>query len=106
MFSCSNPLPATNNAYHSILYRSNANYSIEIGVGHLLGSTIFNIIAVLGVAGIFVQSPLAESNSINTYAIQSLIAMGLLFIIIFIFLSTSKRLSKKEGFILFCTGIA
>ncbi len=82
--------------------RSNA---VEIGIGNLLGSAIFNIFAVLGIAGLFVQPPLAESITINVGAVQSLMAMGLLFVVVLVFLSTSTRLSRKEGLILFLLGV-
>ncbi len=83
--------------------RSNA---LDIGIGNLLGSAIFNIFAVLGIAGLMVQPPIADAISIHTEAIQSLVAMGFLFILLLIFLTTSQRLSRKEGLVLFSTGLA
>ncbi len=83
--------------------RSNA---VDVGVGNLLGSAIFNIFVVLGLAGMFVQPPLAEPITISAGVIQSLFVMGLLFIVLFIFLATSQRLSRKEGFVLLGTGVS
>ena len=80
--------------------------STEIGVGNLLGSAIFNLFAVTGITGLLVQPPLAKSLTINNGTQHSLIAMGIMFFFLFIFFSTGKRLSRKEGFVLLCTGMS
>ncbi len=79
--------------------------AIEVGIGNLLGSAIFNVFVVLGITGLFVQQPLAAPITISTEALQSLIVMGVLFIVLFIFLTTSQRLSRTEGFVLLSTGV-
>ncbi len=80
--------------------------SVDIGIGNLLGSAIFNLFAVLGIAGLFVQPPLADAISIHAEAIQSLFAMGILFIMLLVFFITRRRLSRREGLILCSTGLA
>ncbi len=79
--------------------------AIDVGVGNLLGSAIFNVFVVLGITGLFVQPPLADSITISISVLHSLIIMGLLFLILFVFLTTNQRLSRKEGFVLLCIGL-
>lgn len=70
-----------------------------MSAGNLIGSDLFNILGVLGLAGIL------NPMSINEDAYGSLLMLCGMVIIVIIFLRTGWRLSRIEGIILVTIGI-
>lgn len=64
---------------------------IDIAVGNVVGSNIFNLIFVLGAA-----SSISEMK-VSLFSIIDMIIMSILFIFTFIYLSFKRTLGKKEG---------
>ncbi|MCL2188390.1 MAG: calcium/sodium antiporter [Defluviitaleaceae bacterium] len=72
----------------------------EMAVGTIVGSNIFNIMAVLGVSGIILPLAVSTGTKID---LAFLIAGSLLF---FLFVTTRKRLSRVEGAVMVVLYIA
>jgi len=72
-----------------------------MSAGNLIGSDLFNILGVLGVAGIINPMTLSDPAAYN-----SLIMLSGMVILVIIFLRTGWKISKKEGMILVTIGIA
>ena len=70
-----------------------------MSAGNLIGSDIFNILGVLGLAGAL------NPMSINPNAYQSLMMLSGMVILVIIFLRTGWRLSRQEGLILVGIGL-
>lgn len=70
-----------------------------ISAGNLIGSNLFNILGVLGLAGIF--NPL----TIDSQGLGSIAMLSGMMILVIIFLRTGWRLSRTEGIILATIGI-
>ncbi len=70
-----------------------------ISAGNLIGSNLFNILGVLGLAGIF--NPL----EIDSQGLGSIAMLSGMMILVIIFLRTGWRLSRTEGIILATIGI-
>lgn len=68
----------------------------DIAVGNILGSNIFNILFVLGLASVISPSPLAFSQSFIFDAIVAIATMVLLLVLMI----PKKMLSKPSGFIM------
>ena len=79
--------------------------SFGISAGNLLGSDIFNMFGVVGLAGIIVQPPLAPAVAVSPLAIPSLLALCALVAITIFFMWTGNRVSRLEGAILLLIGI-
>ena len=69
----------------------------SLAVGNLIGSNIFNILAVLGLTAIIKDIPLVNEQLLRTDYIF-MMAITLLFGV-FIYLFSKNRISKKEGLI-------
>jgi len=70
-----------------------------ISIGNLIGSDIFNILGVMGLAGVI------NNLQIETAARSSLGVMVFMVVIVLVFLRTEWKLSRKEGFALLLFGI-
>ncbi len=71
-----------------------------MSAGNLIGSDLFNILGVLGVAGML--NPL----SVNEEALGSLAMLSGMVILVIVFLRTSWKLERWEGAVLFLIGLA
>jgi len=71
-----------------------------MSAGNLIGSDLFNILGVLGVAGMI--NPLV----VNPEALGSLAMLSGMVILVIIFLRSGWQLNRTEGAILFCIGLA
>lgn len=71
-----------------------------MSAGNLIGSDLFNILGVLGVAGIL--NPL----TVNQEALGSLAMLSGMVILVIFFLRTSWKLERWEGAVLFLIGLA
>lgn len=78
----------------------------DIATGNLLGSTIFNVFAILGVAGIVAQPPLAPAIDVASDTAGALLAQCILLVLLIIFMLTERRLSRLEGSLLVLIGVA
>jgi len=67
---------------------------LAVGVGNVLGSDIFNLLGVLGVAG------LMENMEIRAAAQGSLIALSAMAVLTLVFLRSGWELTRREGVIL------
>jgi cation:H+ antiporter len=72
----------------------------EMSAGNLIGSNIFNILGVLGVAGMI--HPLG----LNPDSFHSLLILTLLIIMVIIFMRTKWKVSRLEGALLILAGFA
>lgn len=72
----------------------------ELSAGNLIGSNIFNLLGVLGVAG------LIRPLTIDPSAFQSLIMLVTLITLLIVFLRSGWKVSRIEGAILILMGIA
>jgi cation:H+ antiporter len=79
--------------------------SADMSVGNLLGSSVFNIFGVLGIAGVLLQPPIAASVIVSHQAALSMAVMCLILVVILIFMYTGRRLSRLEGGILVLFGL-
>ena len=76
-----------------------------ISTGNLLGSATFNALGVLGLTGIFVQSPLADSVVISAAMLPSMFALLLLMVVAVAFMWTHRRIHRWEGAVLLLLGV-
>ncbi len=70
-----------------------------ISVGNLIGSDIFNMFGVLGLAGIMRDLPVDSSARSN------LIALSVMVLVVLIFMRTGWKISRKEGIVLVSAGL-
>ncbi|MDP7244883.1 MAG: calcium/sodium antiporter [Flavobacteriales bacterium] len=67
----------------------------SLAVGNLIGSNIFNILAVLGLTALIKDIPLVDVQLIRT---DYLLMMGItIFLGVFIYLFSKNKISRKEG---------
>ena len=67
----------------------------SLAVGNLIGSNIFNILAVLGLTALIKDIPLVDVQLIRT---DYLLKMGIsIFLGVFIYLFSKNKISRKEG---------
>ncbi len=71
-----------------------------MSAGNLIGSDLFNILGVLGLAGTI------NPMTINPNAYSSLMMLSGMVILVILMLRTGWRLSRTEGAILLCIGMA
>ena len=71
-----------------------------ISAGNLIGSDLFNILGVLGLAGML--TPL----QINPLGYDSLLMLCGMVVLVVVLMRTGWRLSRKEGMLLFGIGLA
>ena len=70
-----------------------------MSVGNLIGSDIFNIFGVLGLAAILRDLP------VDTAAQSNMIALSAMVLVVLIFMRTGWRISRKEGVVLVAAGL-
>ena len=76
----------------------------SLAVGNLIGSNIFNILAVLGLTAIVKDIPLVDEQLFRT---DYLLMMGItIFLGVFIYLFSKNKISRKEGTIFLAVYIA
>jgi cation:H+ antiporter len=75
-------------------------HKYDISAGNLVGSDIFNLLGVLGVAGIL------RPVSVDEMARLSLAALMLMVVLCLVFMRTGWRISRKEGLILVLIALA
>ncbi len=71
-----------------------------ISVGNLIGSDIFNIFGVLGLTAIM------RNLTVDVGSHSSLILLSMMIMIVLVFMRTGWQISRKEGLVLVCIGIA
>ena len=72
----------------------------SISAGNLIGSCIYNILGVLGLAGIL------RPMQISSHSHSILLMLLILVVLVVILLKTGKRLSRMEGLLLFSVSLA
>lgn len=70
----------------------------DIAIGNIIGSNIFNILFVIGLAGIFSPNPI---NFENTFIIDGIVAVASA-LILWILIFKNKKLQKSGGIIMLC----
>jgi len=78
----------------------------DMAIGNLLGSSIFNVLAVMGLAGVILQPPLSDPVIVSAALIPPLIGLTLLTLLIILFMWSRRNVSRTEGVVLVLTGIA
>ena len=78
----------------------------EVTIGNLVGSDLFNMLGVLGLAGMVLQQPLAAPVSVTPAAIGSLLALSALVAVTWMFMWRRGAISWLEGSILVSIGVA
>jgi len=71
-----------------------------MSVGNLIGSDIFNLFGVLGLAAILRDLP------VDSDAQSNMIALSVMVLAVLIFMRTGWKISRKEGFVLVIAGLA
>ena len=71
---------------------------LSVGVGNVLGSDIFNLLGVLGLAGVL------ENMQIRPQAQGSLIALAAMTVMTLVFLRSGWELTRREGLVLILVG--
>lgn len=71
---------------------------VDVAVGNILGSNIFNILGVTGLASLINANGCKVSNAIETFDLPVMIAVSIICLPIFI---TEKTISRLEGITLF-----
>ena len=79
--------------------------AVGLSAGNLLGSDIFNLFAIVGVAGLVLQPPLAGPVEISAPMLPGLLGFTLIVMITTFFMWTGSRISRKEGAILLSIGV-
>ncbi len=73
-------------------------HQADIAIGNIIGSNIFNILLVIGLAGIFSPNPIRFENSFIIDGIVAAAAVLLLWLLIF----KSKKLKRAGGIAMLC----
>ncbi len=73
-------------------------HQADIAIGNIIGSNIFNILFVIGLAGIFSPNPIRFENSFIIDGIVAAAAVLLLWLLIF----KSKKLKRAGGIAMLC----
>ena len=76
-----------------------------LSAGNLIGSDIFNMLGVVGVAGLILQPPLADRVMLSESAVWSLLAPSAVVFITIIFMRTHMRITRLEGLCLVAIGV-
>lgn len=71
-----------------------------ISVGNLIGSDIFNMFGVLGLAAIM------RNLSVDIGVHSNLVLLSMMVLIALVFMRTGWQVSRKEGLVLVCIGLA
>ena len=77
----------------------------DMTVGNLIGSDLFNMLGVVGVAGMVLQQPIAPPVVVAPAVIGSLLALSALVALTWLLMWTGSRLSRWEGALLIMIGI-
>ncbi|MEE8396352.1 MAG: calcium/sodium antiporter [bacterium] len=77
----------------------------DMTIGNLIGSDLFNMLGVVGLAGIVLQRPLAPPVTVEPAAIGSLLALCALVALTWMFMRTGDRLLRWEGGVLVAIGV-
>lgn len=77
----------------------------DMTIGNLIGSDIFNMLGVVGIAGTILQQPLAPPVTVAPAVTGSLLALSALVAVTWLFMWRGNRISRWEGAILVCIGI-
>ncbi len=77
-----------------------------ISTGNLLGSVIFNVLAVTGVVGLLIQPPIGDTVVVNAQVIGSFVAVTAIIVTAVIFMRTGWRIRRWEGVVLLALGLA
>jgi len=72
----------------------------DISVGNVIGSDLFNLLGVLGIAGVL------HPQAVDPGARASLVALTAMVVLVVIFARTDWRLSRTEGLVLVLFGLA
>ena len=75
-----------------------AGGNADITIGNVVGSNIFNILLVIGLAGVFSPNPIKFENSFIIDGIVAVVSAVLLWLLIF----KDKKLRKSGGIIMLC----
>jgi len=70
-----------------------------ISAGNLIGSDIFNLLGVLGLAGML------RPIDVDVAARVSLLSLSAMVFLVLVFMRTGWRVSRREGFILVAIGL-
>lgn len=73
-------------------------HQADIAIGNIVGSNIFNILLVIGLAGVFSPNPIKFENSFIIDGIVAVVSAVLLWLLIF----KDKKLRKSGGIIMIC----
>ncbi len=73
-------------------------HQADIAIGNIVGSNIFNILLVIGLAGVFSPNPIKFENSFIIDGVVAAVAAVLLWLLIF----RDKKLRKSGGIIMIC----
>lgn len=73
-------------------------HQADIAIGNIVGSNIFNILLVIGLAGVFSPNPIKFENSFIIDGIVAVVSAVLLWLLIF----KDKKLRKSGGIIMLC----
>ena len=87
----------------SLVAASRGNFGMS--AGNLLGSDIFNMFGVVGLAGLVLQPPLAPPVSVSVAVVPSLLALSAVILLTIFFMWTGRRISRFEGAILVLIGV-
>jgi cation:H+ antiporter len=77
----------------------------DMTIGNLIGSDIFNMLGVVGIAGVILQQPLAPPVTVAPSVTGSLLALSALVAVTWFFMRSGNRILRWEGAILVCIGI-
>ncbi len=87
----------------SLVAASRGAYGIS--AGNLLGSDIFNMFGVVGLAGLILQPPLALPVTVSAAVVPSLLALSGVIVVTIFFMWTGRRVARSEGLILIFIGV-
>jgi cation:H+ antiporter len=76
-----------------------------LSAGNLLGSDIFNMFGVVGLAGVLLQPPLGETVVVSSAVVPGLIGLGVTVLLLIVFMRSGMRVSAKEGAVLLLLGV-
>ncbi len=74
-------------------------------VGNLVGSSLFNVMGVVGLSGIILQKPLSEPVAVSPAATVNLIALIAIAAVVAFFMWSKQRITRVEGVILVLLGL-
>jgi cation:H+ antiporter len=77
-----------------------------LSAGNLIGSDIFNMLGVVGLAGTVLQRPLTTPVMLSPAVVPSLIALCAVVATTILFMRTGWRISRWEGALLILMGAA